>query len=166
MKDIASKMAAIRPAPVTLSSLKFVKPADLANSLRQNSVKTAVIDVRDNDHVGGHLKGSQWVPIDQLDARMPELLRVNQDSDRVVFHCMLSQQRGPKAALAYARAKAYEVAKQRADDGKEGVEPVEEKMGSIGGQEVCVLEGGFSNWQTFYGQDKTLTEGYEKDLWE
>lgn len=159
-------MAAIKPAPITLASLKFVKPADLAQSLRQQGIKTAVIDVRDNDHVGGHLKGSQWVPINQLDARMPELLRTNQDSDRIVFHCMLSQQRGPKAALAYARAKAYEVAKKASEEGKDGVEPVEEGMGKIGNQEVCVLEGGFETWQRYYGEDKTLTAGYEKDLWE
>lgn len=159
-------MADIKPASITLASLKFVKPADLAHSLRQQNVKTAVIDVRDNDHVGGHVKGSQWVPINQLDARMPELLRTNQDSDRVVFHCMLSQQRGSKAALAYARAKAYEVAKKNTEEGKEGVEPVEEGMGNIGGQEVCVLEGGFENWQSFYGQDETLTENYAKDLWQ
>lgn len=159
-------MAAVRPAQITLASLKFVKPIDLANSLRQDSVTTTVIDVRDNDHIGGHIKGSQWIPINQLEARMPELLRIYQNSDRIVFHCMLSQQRGPKAALAYARAKAYEVAKKRAAEGKEGVEVVEENMGQIGDQQVCVLEGGFQNWQTFYGPDETLTESYVKDLWQ
>lgn len=165
--------------PITLSSLKFIKPADLANSLTQGATasKTAVIDVRDNDHLGGHIKGSQWVPINQLDARMPELLRVNAGKERIVFHCMLSQQRGPKAALAYARAKQYQAEKIRREQGQkeevvdgeseewQDIDDVESGSGRIGGQEICVLEGGFGNWQAFYGEDKQLTEAYEKDLW-
>jgi len=155
---------------ITISDLKFIKPAELANSLKTAS-DVAVIDVRDDDHVGGHVKGSQWVPVNQLDARMPELLRVNKDKERVVFHCMLSQQRGPKAALSYARAKASEAKKQKREDGKDGKQGGEEdgevdSKEKTGGQEVCVLEGGFENWQTFYGEDMTLTDGYVRDLWE
>ena len=150
---------------INISSLKFIKPSDLANALKQTPSKIAVIDVRDNDHVGGNVKGSQWIPINQLDARIPELLRVNKDKDRVVFHCMLSQQRGPKAALAYARAKAYEAAKNDPDRNDSQSE-AEEDTGRIGGQEVCVLEGGFKNWQSVYGADETLTADYVKDLWE
>lgn len=165
-------MSTIQPPLITISSLRFIKPADLANSLRQpeTASKVAVIDVRDNDHLGGHVRGSQWVPINHLDARIPELLRVNKDKDRVVFHCMLSQQRGPKAALTYARAKAYEVEKQKVvkhqetdtDESKE----IEQGSGKIGGQEVCVLEGGFDNWRRFYAEDAKLTDGYIKDLWD
>ena len=157
---------------ITISNLKFIKPADLANSLSQPQAlsKVAVIDVRDNDHLGGHVKNSQWVPINQLDARMPELLRVNREKERVVFHCMLSQQRGPKAALAYARARAYEVSKRekerRENDGEDEEKEGAKEDGKIGGQEVCVLEGGFGNWQSFYGDDERLTEGYVKDLWD
>lgn len=33
-------------------------------------------------------------------------------------------------------------------------------------QKVYVLQGGFTMWQEKYGQDKDLTEGYEKDIWE
>jgi Cdc25 family phosphatase len=33
-------------------------------------------------------------------------------------------------------------------------------------QKVYVLKGGFTMWQEKYGQDKDLTEGYEKDVWE
>lgn len=157
---------------VTISDLKFIKPADLANSLRQEPTasQVAVIDVRDNDHVGGHIKGSQWVPTNQLDARMPELLRANKDKERVVFHCMLSQQRGPKAALAYARAKAYDAEKRRKESADEGEQEGESDSADLkvktGGQEICVLEGGFGNWQTLYAEDKTLTDGYVPDIWD
>ncbi|KAK5939836.1 Cdc25 phosphatase Ibp1 [Knufia obscura] len=164
-------MTTVQAPGITISDLKFIKPAELANSLRQQQTasEVAVIDVRDNDHVGGHIKGSQWVPAHELDARMPELLRTNKDKQRVVFHCMLSQQRGPKAALAYARAKAYDVEKQKKEAGDQAKEEAEldegEEKQKTGGQEICVLEGGFENWQSFYGEDKTLTEGYVSDLW-
>lgn len=166
-------MTTIKPTAITISSLKYVKPVDLANSLRQEQTrsKVAVIDVRDNDHVGGHIRGSRWVPVNQLDARMAELLRVNAEKDRVIFHCMLSQQRGPKAALAYARARAYQEEKNAKEIEGSNVVGTEEEMtaegsGKVYGQEICVLEGGFGAWQAYYGRDKDLTEGYVSDIWE
>ncbi|KAK5081728.1 Cdc25 phosphatase Ibp1 [Lithohypha guttulata] len=165
-------MSSTKAASITLSSLKYIKPVDLANSLQdaETSSKVAIIDVRDNDHVGGNIRGSQWVPINQLDARMPELLRTNQDRDRVVFHCMLSQQRGPKAALAYARARAYQAEKEAKGQGKSSSTEEEktnvEGNGKVYGQEVCVLEGGFGAWQSSYAEDETLTADYVEDLWE
>lgn len=63
----------------------------------------AIIDVRDGDHVGGHIAGSTHVPSSSLDYRIPELIRKLADKDIVVFHCALSQQRGPSAALRYLR---------------------------------------------------------------
>lgn len=100
---------------------------------------------------------------------MPEVLRVNAGKERIVFHCMLSQQRGPKAALAYARARAERVGKERRETGEDAdakAEGVVDGEGKIGGQQICVLEGGFDNWRRFYAEDEKLTEGYEKDLWE
>lgn len=100
---------------------------------------------------------------------------------------MLSQQRGPSAALAYARAKQASAEKEAGEAAEaEGAEVVrvdsvaeEEKerragwedegvvtsSGKISDQEICVLEGGFRNWQALYGEDESLTEGYVKDLW-
>ena len=49
-----------------LSSL-LLRP-ELAPSL-------AIIDVRDADHVGGHIAGSTHVPSSSLDYRIPELIR-------------------------------------------------------------------------------------------
>lgn len=147
-------------SPITLSSLTSLQPNTLAPLLLDPTVqpKVAVIDVRDSDHIGGNIKGSIWVPVDQLDARLPELLRTLKDKEKVVFHCMLSQQRGPKAALMYARAK------ERAEGKNDG-------SGESGGaekpaQEVCVLEGGFGSWQAWYGEDPRLTADYKPDLWD
>ncbi|OJD28885.1 rhodanese-like protein [Diplodia corticola] len=110
----------------------------------------AVIDVRDSDFFGGHIRGCTNVPTSALDYKLPELVRHLKSTSTVVFHCALSQQRGPSAALRYLRERG----RLLGDDG-----PGE-------GQEVCVLEGGFVRWQEKYGMDETVTEGYKKDIWE
>ncbi|OQE32091.1 hypothetical protein PENSTE_c001G04395 [Penicillium steckii] len=111
--------------------------------------RLAVIDVRDSDHVGGHIKASNWVPSSTLDVRLPELLRTLKDKEMVVFHCALSQQRGPSAALRYARER------------ERTLSPEEYQK-----QEVYVLEGGFVQWQEKYGKDEQLTEAYAEDIWQ
>lgn len=84
---------------------------------------------------------------------MPTLVRKLKDKRTVIFHCALSQQRGPSAALKYLRE-------------KDGLLKSlgEESAGS--GQEVFVLDRGFVGWQQVYGDDERLTEAYVKDLWE
>lgn len=79
---------------------------------------------------------------------MPELIRTLKDKEKVVFHCALSQQRGPSAALQYARE-------------RERTYGVEESQK----QAVYVLDGGFVRWQEKYGKDARLTEAYAEDIW-
>lgn len=79
---------------------------------------------------------------------MPELVRTLKDTEKVVFHCALSQQRGPSAALRYARER------------EQTYGPEESQK-----QEVYVLDGGFVKWQEKYGRDKKLTEAYAADIW-
>jgi rhodanese-related sulfurtransferase len=105
------------------------------------------------DYIGGHIKGGHHFPSRSLDATMPTLLRKLADAEVVVFHCALSQQRGPGAALRYLREK--EVRSSGGDD---------EAVGNK--QKVYVLDRGFTGWQEVYGTDERLTEGYRKDLWE
>jgi rhodanese-related sulfurtransferase len=76
------------------------------------------------------------------------LIRTLKDKDKVIFHCALSQQRGPSAALWYARE-------------RQRLLPPGEREG----QQVYVLDGGFTMWQAKYGEDEKLTEGYVKDIW-
>ena len=65
--------------------------------------RLAIVDVRDADHAGGHIVGSIHVPSSSLDYRTPELVRKLAEKEIVIFHCALSQQRGPSAALRYLR---------------------------------------------------------------
>ena len=143
----------------TVSSLKRVSASDLHSLLLSpNSSQVAVIDVRDDDHVGGHIKDSIHAPSSSLDYRIPQLIRELGDKKTVVFHCALSQQRGPSAALKYLREREQKV--EKGDVAQEGTEEGEQKE-----QEVCVLEKGFVGWQKLYGKDERVTEAYAEDIW-
>jgi rhodanese-related sulfurtransferase len=138
---------------VTLSSLTQMSRERLAELILSSPPPDlAIVDVRDSDHVGGHIKGSTWVPSSTLDFRISELLRNLKDKDQVIFHCALSQQRGPSAALRYARERERLAGKMFGGDDKKT-------------QEICVLVGGFSMWQAKYGEDERLTESYVRDIW-
>ena len=86
---------------------------------------------------------------------MPELVRTLKDKDIVVFHCALSQQRGPSSALRYLREKErlQSVNKKVTDNADLSVEGVKANTTADGegvvknGQTVYVLEGGFVKWQ-------------------
>ncbi|RYP30492.1 hypothetical protein DL767_006233 [Monosporascus sp. MG133] len=136
--------------------------------------KVAIVDVRDD---GGHIKSSLHFPSGSLDATMPTLLRQVADKDIVVFHCALSQQRGPGAALRYLREREAQQAQRQAKaEGKGVAEGDKEDKGAGDGnaetelkvkqQKVYVLDRGFVGWQEVYGPDERLTEAWRKELWE
>jgi rhodanese-related sulfurtransferase len=58
----------------------------------------AVVDVRDDDHEGGHIKGCIHSPSTSFLSGVDQLREKLKDTPVVVFHCALSQVRGPKAA--------------------------------------------------------------------
>lgn len=137
------------------------------------------------DHIGGHIRHSIHAPSHTLDHKIPELVRKLKDKEAVVFHCALSQQRGPSAALRYIRERerlypssstklgegsgAGQVLKRNAEDkkGAEGEadgEWEDEDEGSTE-QKVYVLDRGFVGWQERFGEDSRLTEGYRKEIW-
>jgi Cdc25 family phosphatase len=135
------------------------------------------------DHIGGHIRHSIHAPSHTLDHKIPELVRKLKDKETVVFHCALSQQRGPSAALRYIRERERllgvgaklesgsgigEVMKknreeegQKADADAEWEDVEEEKKE----QKVYVLDRGFVGWQERFGEDTRLTEGYRKEIW-
>ena len=108
--------------------------------LRIKEPGVTVIDVRDDDYIGGHILGSRHVPVGTHDYKMPELVRTLRDQDVVVFHCTLSQQRGPGSALRYLRERKGMVDAGTVPARKDG-----EKVEAA--QQVRVLDGGFSKWQ-------------------
>lgn len=135
------------------------------------------------------------MPSAKLDALLPTLVRQLQDKETVVFHCALSKQRGPSAALRYIRERerlmpndvetnlaaaasgsaaeeaaeevGEELAKEAAEgaDGEEKKKKEEVKEKKPVNQRVFVLDRGFVGWQEAFGEDDRLTEGYSKELW-
>ncbi|KAF2877485.1 Rhodanese-like domain-containing protein [Massariosphaeria phaeospora] len=162
---------------ITLANLERISREDLSQQLLNSDTapalpsNIAIIDVRDNDHIGGHIRGSTWVPSAELDYKTPELVRTLKDKEVVVFHCALSQQRGPSAALRYLREKNRldpenkTESKGEVKEGEEGGKGANDTEGK-GKQKVLVLDGGFTQWQEKFGEDKRLTEGYNKEIWE
>lgn len=95
------------------------------------------------------------MPSPSLDYRLPELVRSLKDKETVVFHCALSQQRGPGAALRYLRERERLGLLEEEDDGKKEVVKKGVEGGNEDGaeaekkvqQKVYVLDGGFVKWQ-------------------
>ena len=119
--------------PVTRS---FVAPSYLsAEELHallvdpETAAKTLVVDVRDEDHHGGHIAGALNIPSEEFAQSMSKVQTAAKDKDRVVFHCMQSQQRGPKAARMMAETIA--------------------KHGPDGFAKIQILENGFSGWARY-----------------
>lgn len=111
----------------------------------------AIVDVRDSDHAGGHIPGSIHVPSTTFARNVGWLVQQLQGKDEVVFHCMMSQQRGPACARVFAR----ELQKARSDETAAVTEPV-----------VSVLTGGFANWVSIYRrQAATLIADYDPKVW-
>ncbi|KAH3675529.1 hypothetical protein WICMUC_002618 [Wickerhamomyces mucosus] len=133
----------------SVSSLKHIDHQILEKWLLEGKSPAGiftVIDVRDSDYAGGHIHNSLHFPFNQVSLEsLTELATKINDSDDIVFHCALSQQRGPSTALKFMRAVDQNWLKDR---------------------NVYVLKGGFANWQQHYGEDERLTDGYKKDIWQ
>lgn len=136
-----------------LSSVKHLSPQTLktwiVNSQTSLGDKFLVIDVRDSDHIGGNIVNSLHIPSDSFNdtMAMKSLFKTISDNNinNVVFHCMLSQQRGPRAALKFGRFLESENASSIIN--------------------IYVLDGGFNYWQRLYKNDPSLMENYHSDLW-
>ncbi|KAI9893249.1 MAG: hypothetical protein M1814_000377 [Vezdaea aestivalis] len=163
----------------TGTALNLISRERLASIIQSPVVDTksvAIIDVRDADHVGGQISQSTWVPSGTLDHKLPELVRNLQGKQTVVFHCALSQQRGPGAALRYLKERDRLLGldpKKPVNGSKTDAETEDQEGEGDGkvskeemGQQVFVLDGGFVKWQEKYGSDETLTTGWVKDIWE
>ncbi|KAM0321795.1 hypothetical protein ACHAQA_009892 [Verticillium albo-atrum] len=146
------KMSTISLANLQRISAKNLSELILAEQTAATDPTVAVVDVRDEDYLGGHIKGGINMPSATLDVMMPTLVRRMQDKKTVVFHCALSQQRGPSAALKYLRERDQMLRKQNPS--------------VLENQTVYVLDLGFTGWQEVYGEDERLTEGYSKELWQ
>ncbi|KNC48914.1 uncharacterized protein AMSG_04659 [Thecamonas trahens ATCC 50062] len=97
----------------TPPTVPYLQPDSLLGLLRDEQAPVVVVDVRDDDHAGGHIAGAIWLASRDFDAGMTSLARelVQRAADAgasdmnplpVVVHCQFSQVRGPSCARALA----------------------------------------------------------------
>ena len=140
----------------SLSYLKFINPSTLSPWFRGGSPtgngKFAVVDVRDSDFVGGNIKGCYHYPAGNFHYTLPELYKrlIDNEISDVVFHCALSQVRGPSSTLKFLRS-------------MNELSEVDQK--AMETKRVWVLRGGFTQWQEEFGNDTSVTENYDEEIW-
>ncbi|KAF9925393.1 hypothetical protein FBU30_004807 [Linnemannia zychae] len=118
-----------------------------------------IIDVRDSDYVGGHIRGSVNIPSKELPERLPTLIESYKEIPQLIFHCALSQVRGPKAANRWAEAIAAR------DEALTEAAAIEAANKSPLAQRVNILRGGFGEWQRKHKDNKELVVDYEAEYW-
>ncbi|ORY88375.1 hypothetical protein BCR35DRAFT_301490 [Leucosporidium creatinivorum] len=89
---------------------RYIDHSELAQLMRsgaQPGRDYQVVDVRDHDFVGGNITGALNQPSEQrTEQTVSELVSKLDGIPKVIFHCALSQVRGPKAARIYAEARS------------------------------------------------------------
>ncbi|KAA8516579.1 hypothetical protein F0562_016915 [Nyssa sinensis] len=89
----------------------------------------AVVDVRDEERsYDGHIAGSLHYASDSFSDKIPNLVQAVRGKDTLVFHCALSQVRGPKCARRLA-------------------DYLVETKEDMGIKNIMVLERGFNGWE-------------------
>jgi len=130
--------------------VKYITGDELAGIMKSDKVPNQdylVVDVRDDDYHGGNIKGALNMPSRHFLMNVDGLVKKAKDVPVVVFHCALSQVRGPKAARIYEETR-QNVLSDSNDD-----------------HQVYVLRDGFSQFQVKYKDDPTLVENWDEDVW-
>lgn len=138
----------------TSTPWEYISPQDLYNLIKSSKVSGKdyiVVDVRDEDFIGGNIKGCLHIPSRKYEELFEDLCARIKDIPTIIFHCAYSQARGPKAANIYTQKRVL----VSGCDGESGSK-----------QRVLVLQGGFANMQAAYKDDNAVIEGWDKSLWE
>ncbi|KAJ1932287.1 Cdc25 phosphatase Ibp1 [Linderina pennispora] len=113
-----------------------------------------VVDVRDSDYNGGHIPGAVNVPAHEMHDQAAALVQKYADVPEVIFHCALSQVRGPKSARIYNEAVQERLEKAAGDD-------------PLFGQNIQVLTGGFTSWlYRFRETEPEMIAAFDKKFWQ
>lgn len=91
-----------------MASLSYMQPEFLVDMLRdpERCKRVVVLDVRDEDFAGGHVRGCVNIPcIDFRGDTLDEFIHkhLHDGVEMCVVHCFLSQQRGPTCAQRLAQ---------------------------------------------------------------
>ncbi|KAF5475789.1 hypothetical protein F2P56_007559 [Juglans regia] len=108
-------------------SISYVTGSQLLSLKRRPNI--AIIDVRDDERsYDGHIAGSLHYASDTFSEKISNLIQEVKGKDTLVFHCALSQVRGPTCA-------------------RKIVNYLEEMKEDSGIKNIWVLERGFNGWE-------------------
>ncbi|KAF3956443.1 hypothetical protein CMV_018423 [Castanea mollissima] len=108
-------------------SISYVTGSQLLSIKRRPNI--AIIDVRDDERsYDGHIAGSLHFASDTFSDKISNLVQLVKGKDTLVFHCALSQVRGPTCARRL-------------------VNYLEEMKEDTGIKNIMVLERGFNGWE-------------------
>ena len=113
--------------------------------------KFAVIDVRCHDFVGGNIPFCFNVDFEVFESMLNDLLIHFQYESDMVFHCMYSQHRGPRAAFWYWQKR------------RNWERRYPQKLRR---QRVWVLDGGFKQWISDHILDGDLVANVQSKCWD
>jgi len=133
------------------TAVKYISADELSAIIKSSKLPRKdylVIDVRDGDFIGGHIVNCHNSPSATFPDKLDDLVKDTRDVPQIIFHCALSQVRGPKAARQYNDRRNQ----MRDDDDIP--------------HEVFVLRGGFTRFQEKFKDDPQLVENWNKDIWE
>ncbi|KAF8073881.1 Rhodanese-like domain-containing protein [Lyophyllum atratum] len=137
-------------SPSSPPTMRYINGDELAEIIKSDKVTGkdfVVIDVRDDDYAGGNIKGSLNMPSNAFFGSVDSLVKDTKDVPLVIFHCTLSQMRGPKAARIYEETRRNVL------------------RGSDVPHEVVILRDGFSQFQVKFKDDPALVENWDKGVW-
>ncbi|KAK7028105.1 Cdc25 phosphatase Ibp1 [Paramarasmius palmivorus] len=161
-----------RPQIPRLRMIKYITGDELANIIKSDKVAKKdylVVDVRDDDFEGGNIKGALNKPSRDFLMHVDELVKDTKDVPLVVFHCTLSQVRGPKAARVCRQGIVFKNVRHRLIlCTKQIYQETRQNVLDEGAEsptEVMVLRDGFSQFQVKYKDDPALIENWDKDVW-
>ncbi|KAH9618626.1 hypothetical protein KSS87_005771 [Heliosperma pusillum] len=125
--EVATKQGAAA-ATTMAHNISYITASQLL-SLRTRRPNFAIIDVRDDERsYDGHIAGSLHFASDTFLDKIPNLVQQLHAKDTLIFHCALSQVRGPKCARRLS-------------------EYLAETTRESGIKEIMVLERGFNGWE-------------------
>ncbi|KAI5680758.1 hypothetical protein M9H77_01985 [Catharanthus roseus] len=108
-------------------SITYITAAQLLALNRRPNI--AIVDVRDDERsYDGHISGSLHFASDTFLDKIPSLVEAAKGKDTLVFHCALSQVRGPRCARRFA-------------------DYLSETKEAVGIKNIMVLERGFNGWE-------------------
>ncbi|KAJ7069600.1 Rhodanese-like domain-containing protein [Mycena amicta] len=132
--------------------VKYISRDELADLIKSESKVSGkdylVVDVRDDDFAGGNIVNAKNIPSREFSVGVFNLAQHSKNVEVMVFHCALSQVRGPKAA------RIYEETRQNLN--------LEAQHGP---QEVFVLRDGFTEFQRKFKDDPVLVEKWDEETW-